>query len=163
MKKEKITIENYQEHAMKTCLPSAKNWEYATHNYRAELFELLAKIESFHAKQIRDGADFDKAKYLDKIADEIGDCYWQLALICELRNEQFKLNYGYKLDWEIMYDFVVRMHFDLFFSDARIEFARIDSIVKMFDFDINEILQRNIDKLASRKERGMLKGSGDER
>lgn len=84
---EKITIENYQKHAMKTCLPSAKNWGYATHNYKAELFELLAKIASFHAKQIRDGDDFDKEKYLDKIKDKIGDCCWQLALICELRNE----------------------------------------------------------------------------
>ena len=163
MEKEKITIENYQEHAMRTCLPSAKNWGYATHNYRAELFELLAKIESFHAKQIRDGEDFDKAKHLEKIKDELGDCYWQLALICELWNEGFKLNYGYKLDWKIVYDFVVEMHFDLFVADVHIEFARIDSIVKMFDFDINEILQRNIDKLASRAERGVLKGSGDNR
>lgn len=163
MNETKVTIENYQANAMRTCLPSAKNWGYATHNYRAELFELLAKIESFHAKQIRDGADFDKAKYLDKIADEIGDCYWQLALICELHNEQFESNYGYKLDWKILYDFVASMHFDLFFSDARIEFARIDSIVKMFNFDINDILQRNIDKLASRAERGVLKGSGDSR
>lgn len=163
MEKEKITIKNYQQHAMKTCLPSAKNWHYAIHNYRAELFELLAKIESFYAKQIRDGADFDKAKYLEKIADEIGDCFWQLALICELRNERFESNYGYKLDWKLIYDFVVEMHFDLFVGDVHIEFARIDSIVKMFDFDINEILQRNIDKLASRQQRGVLKGSGDNR
>lgn len=159
---EKITIENYQQNAMRTCLPSAKNWEYATHNYRAELFELLAKIESFYAKQIRDGDDFDRAKYLDKIADEIGDCYWQLALICELRNEQFKSNYEDEVDW-VSYDFIVRMDFKLLVGDVRIEFSRLDFIVKMFDFDINEILQRNIDKLASRAERGVLKGSGDSR
>lgn len=162
MNKEKITIENYQKHAMKTCLPSAKNWDYATHNYRAELFELLAKIESFHAKQIRDGEDFDKAKYLDKIKDELGDCYWQLALICELRNEKFKKNYKDKVDWAL-YALVSHIDFESCIYDVWREFGRIDLIVRKFKFDINEILQRNIDKLQSRQERGVLKGSGDNR
>jgi NTP pyrophosphatase (non-canonical NTP hydrolase) len=162
MENEIITIENYQKHAMKTCLPSAKNWEYATHNYRAELFELLAKVESFHAKQIRDGDDFDETKYLNKIADEIGDCYWQLALICELRKEQFEWNYNDKIHSDL-YDWVISMDFNSCVSDVWREFGRIDFIVRMFGFDINEILQRNIDKLASRAERGVLKGSGDNR
>ena len=162
MENKKITIENYQQNAMRTCLPSARNWDYATHNYKAELFELLAKIESFQAKQIRDGADFDKAKYLDKIKDEIGDCYWQLALICELRNEQFKSNYEDKPVLNL-YDFVMGMDFKSCIGGVWSEFSRIDFIIRMFDFDINEILQRNIDKLASRAERGVIKGNGDER
>lgn len=162
MEKEKITIENYQELAMKTCLPSAKNWDYAIHNYKAELFELLAKIESFHAKQIRDGADFGRAKYIEKIKDEIGDCCWQLALICELRNDQFICNYEYKIDWD-SYEVVFDMNFKSCLYDVRREFGRIDVIVRVFNFDIDEILQRNIDKLSSRAERGVLKGSGDER
>ena len=162
MENKKITIKNYQKHAMKTCLPSAKNWDYATHNYRAELFELLAKVESFYAKQIRDGDDFDKVKYLDKIKDEIGDCCWQLALICELRNEQFKCNYEYKR-YHKLYDLVVSMDFESCIDDVWYEFGRINLIIRMFRFDINEILQRNINKLASRAERGVLKGSGDER
>ena len=161
-KKEIVTIANYQKLAMRTCLPSAKNWEYATRNYKAELFELLAKVASFHAKQIRDGDDFDKAKYSDKIKDELGDCYWQLALICELRNEQFKSNYEEKVDWN-SYDMVMQMNFESFINDVWIEFGRIDFIVRMFDFDINEILQRNIAKLSSRKARGVLKGNGDDR
>jgi hypothetical protein len=162
MKNEKITIENYQQHAMKTCLPSARNWDYAIYNYRAELFELLAKVESFHAKQIRDGYDFDETKYLDKIKDEIGDCYWQLALICELRNERFKSNYEGKVEWS-SYNRVMNMDFESCISDVWFEFGRIVFIVRMFGFNINDILQRNIDKLASRAERGVLKGSGDNR
>jgi NTP pyrophosphatase (non-canonical NTP hydrolase) len=157
-----ITIKNYQQHAMKTCLPSAKNWDYAIHNYKAELFELLAKVESFQAKQIRDGEDFDKAKYLEKIKDEIGDCFWQLALICELRNEQFEWHYNDKSDRDL-YVWIASMDFKSCISDVWREFGRIGFIVKMFDFDINEILQRNIDKLSSRAERGVIKGNGDER
>lgn len=154
---EKITIENYQENAMRTCLPSARNWDYAIHNYKAELFELLAKIESFIAKQIRDGAEFDKAKYLEKIKDELGDCYWQLALLCELGGRQFaQCYYDCGLECESFISFVDE-------PNAMNEFARLDNIVRQSGFDINDILQRNIDKLASRAERGVLKGSGDNR
>ena len=131
--------------------------DYANHNYRAELFELLAKVESFHAKQIRDGADFDKAKYLDKIKDEIGDCYWQLALLCELGGRQFE---------QVYYDCGIHFNSSISFVGkplAMNEFARLDSIRIQFNFDINEILQRNIDKLRSRAERGVIKGNGDER
>ena len=156
--KETVTIENYQELAMRTCLPTSKNWDYATHNYRAELFELIAKVESYHAKQIRDGADFDAKKYLEKIADELGDCYWQLALLCELGGFDFAkyfANYENRLYNQAIYTIG-----DL---NTPNEFARVAEIRRDFNFDILDILQRNIDKLASRAERGVIKGSGDNR
>lgn len=162
MENKKITIENYQQNAMKTCLPSARNWDYATFNYQAELFELIAKIKSFHAKEIRDGADFNAKKYIDKIADELGDCYWQIALICELRGERFHENIEDKFKYE-RYDVIGTTDYQNDYGDVENEFGRLDVILRMFDFNINEILQRNIDKLASRKERGVLKGNGDER
>lgn len=146
MEKEKITIQNYQEHAMRTCLPSAKNWSYAVFGLDAEYYELSAKMTGFKAKQIRDGDDFDEAKYLEKIKDEVGDNFWFIALKCELREIQFA---------EI---------FDSGKFGHDEEFVRwLLQVCEYFHFDINEILQRNIDKLASRKERGVLKGNGDER
>ena len=155
--KETVTIENYQELAMRTCLPTSKNWDYAIYNYRAELFELYAKIESFHAKRIRDGEDFNASKYLDKIKDEIGDCYWQLALLCELGGRKFEQGY---YDSGDEYDTYISLISE---PNAMNEFARLYDIRIGYNFDINDILQRNIDKLQSRKERGVLKGSGDER
>ena len=142
---EKITIENYQENAMRKCPPSARNWDYATHNYKAELFELLAKIESLIAKQIRDGADFDKAKYLERIKDELGDCYWQLALLCELGGRQFAQGYCECGSVNSSYIPLVDE------PDIMIEFARLDHMRWEFDFDINEILQHNIEKLEKMK------------
>lgn len=144
---EKITIENYQKHAMKTCLPSAKNWEYADFGLDAEYYELCAKMAGFKAKQIRDGDDFDEAKYLEKIKDEIGDIFWFLALLCELRGIQFAEVYNNPRK--------------IGYNEAFIHW--ILQLCDRFYFDINEILQRNIDKLASRAERGVIKGSGDNR
>ena len=37
------------------------------------------------------------------------------------------------------------------------------SIANYFDSDLDEVLQRNVDKLNSREERGVLGGSGDNR
>lgn len=146
MKKEKVTIENYQELAMRTCLPSAKNWSYAVFGLDAEYYELLAKMAGFKAKKIRDGDDFEKAKYLEKIKDEIGDCFWFIALKCELREFQFAEIFG---SGKFGHD----EEFVCWLSD----------VCDNFNFDINEILQRNIDKLASRAERGVIKGNGDSR
>lgn len=166
MENKKITIENYQQNAMKTCLPSAKNSGYATLNYEAEYFELLAKIKSMQAKEIRDGYDFDKAKYLEKIKDELGDCYWQLALCCELRG----LKFADKVNAEPIYpstDCRIDLKRPKFYTICRRwifqQFGYINYICDYYQFNILDILQRNIDKLQSRAERGVLKGSGDER
>ena len=157
---EKITIENYQENAIRTCLPSVRNSGYATLNYEAEYFELLAKIKSMQAKEIRDGADFDKAKYLDKIKDKLGDCYWQLALCCELR----ELEFSSEIDLESIFPSTDCKVDTKRTKDFRIcrqwifrQFGHMNFIRKYFGFDINEILQRNIEKLASRAEIGVAK------
>lgn len=166
MEKEKVTIENYQELAMRTCLPTSMNSGYATQNFLAEYFELLAKIKSMYAKEIRDGEDFNADKYLDKIKDELGDCYWQLALCCQLKG----LKFAEEFNGESIYpstdcriDLKRVKNFDICRQWIFRQFGYINYISDYFNFDINDILQRNIDKLASRKERGVLKGSGDDR
>ena len=144
---EKITIENYQKHVMRTCLPSEKNWDYATFRLDAGYFKLLAKLYDYEAKKIRDGVDFNKAKYLDQIKDEIGYNFWFIALNCELREVQFAEIFNWTGKFVYKEDYAYWL----------------SKVCEQFNFDINEILQRNIEKLASRAERGVLKGSGDER
>lgn len=39
----------------------------------------------------------------------------------------------------------------------------VTAIANYFDSDLDEVLQRNVDKLNSREERGVLGGSGDNR
>ena len=165
----KATAKTYQELAMSTCLPSAKNWGYAIYGLDSEYHELNAKISGAQAKEIRDGADFNKEKAIKGIADEVGDCYWFIALICELRGLRFE---------DIFRVSPLRFAFRFFkasFRDMGILRAIINAIMirrwivylrkfcEVNKFDILDILQRNVEKLASRKERGVLKGSGDDR
>lgn len=129
-----MDLNEYQEKAMTTCMPTSNNIVYMGFNLSAEVGELLGKF----AKAIRkdklilyndtdeDEKDFSNAgsTYLstlsfeefDEIKKEAGDCLWQIAGVCHVL--------GLKL---------------------------------------NDVAQDNLDKLASRKERGVIDGSGDNR
>ena len=146
----KVTTENYPELAMRTCLPSSKNDSYAKYGFVSEVFELFAKIYGMYAKKIRDGEDFDKAKHIHKIADELGDVCWFEALLSELKKQPFSLDRKIKIT--IKYE-EIEGEFDI----------SIIQLCGRFGLDSIDILQRNVEKLASRKERGVLKGNGDER
>ena len=165
----KATTKTYQELAMRTCLPSAKNWGYAIYGLDSEYHELNAKISGAQAKRIRDGEDFNNEKAIKGIADEVGDCYWFIALICELRGLRFKdifrlspLRFAFRFFKASFRDMgILRAIINAFMIRRWIVYLR--EFCKVNNFDILDILQRNIDKLASRAERGVLKGSGDER
>lgn len=153
---------------MRTCLPTAKNWLYAHFGLKSEVFELNAKICGGEAKSIRDGADFNKAKSTKAIFDEYGDCYWFIALICELTNSDFANVYNsdfatLKMAWKF-----ARMKLGIFKSIKYcVNLSRLILSLKKEQtacgFLIREVLQSNVDKLQSRAQRNVLKGSGDNR
>lgn len=168
-KKQSITIANYQQLAMKTCLKSARNMKYATFNLRAELAELVGKIEGGRAKQIRDGKDFDAEKNRMAIRDEIGDCYWQLALLCQLKKLPFdsffkqaksgdvdEIKVSSVVDWN-------RSTNDYDFFAITAFFNYLKSICAVYCLKPSDCLRANIRKLASRQKRGVIKGNGDSR
>ena len=155
-----MTIKNYQELAMRTCLPSAKNWEYCYCLIASEIGEAFGKW----GKKFRDG-EFDK----EKLTDELGDVFWGLALACELGGYDFDELWKDEEDIsfvEIM--FTTPVYFEdwewpleerevwrcLIFAKTFAEQCGIDPL---------ECLKRNIAKLAGRQERGVIKGNGDER
>jgi NTP pyrophosphatase (non-canonical NTP hydrolase) len=105
-----MNLNEYQETALASCLPTAYNETYLIAGLAAETGEVAGK----YAKCIRDGTSWENLhKDLQK---ELGDVLWFVAVLAEYS--------GISLD----------------------EVARI-----------------NIDKLQSRKERGVLGGSGDNR
>ena len=158
---EEVTIKNYQELPMRTCLPSAKNWEYCYCLIASEIGEAFGKW----GKKFRDGS-FDK----EKLADELGDVFWGVALACELGGYSFA---------ELLEEHYVKDYLDLgFYSPKRFftsqpnflfkwEICDCISFAKTFaeecGIDPLECLRRNIAKLAGRKERGTIGGNGDER
>lgn len=91
-----MTLNEYQERAMTTCLPSCENFSYMMMNLIGEVGELASKV----AKEIRkenmcigvnyekrnehfwfhhDGDSYEKERELMK---EAGDIFWQLSGLC---------------------------------------------------------------------------------
>ena len=161
---EEVTIKNYQELAMRTCLPSAKNWEYCYCLIASEIGEAFGKW----GKKFRDGS-FDK----DKLADELGDVFWGVALACELGGYSFEELWE---DEENISFIEIRFTTPVYFAhwewfhgksfDER-EVWEFLMLAKTFAEQCGiaplDCLRRNIAKLAGRKERGTIGGNGDER
>lgn len=151
-KKEIISIANYQKLAMRTCLPSCKNEDYAYWGYLSETHELRAKINGYKAKYVR-GDSEDKLAEVEKgIIEEIGDCFWFLALRCTL----------FKMSFEKIYKSKAK---DLRRGELGIK-ASIDWLIdqcKHWETLPLTCMRANIKKLSSRAERGVIKGNGDKR
>jgi NTP pyrophosphatase (non-canonical NTP hydrolase) len=102
-----LRLNEYQDKAMETALPTALNPAYMIANLTAEAGEVAGK----YAKWIRDGVQDEEGMF-----QELGDVLWQVAGLATV------------MGWEL-----------------------------------DDVAYANLDKLASRKQRNALSGSGDER
>lgn len=123
-----MELNEYQERAMATCMPSCDNFSYMMLNLIGEVGELASKV----AKDIRKvnavighGMDNELIPRMpfdewivrqEEYKAEAGDILWQLAGLCGA------------MGW-----------------------------------DLEEVAQGNLDKLASRRQRGVIDGNGDNR
>ncbi len=160
----KINIKNYPAEAMKYLLDTCENWEYANWGLLGELGEVASLI----AKAKRKGVDVDKAKLML----EIGDCFWFIALYAHLSNhtERFEERVGFFNNKDIVIGEwtngfrvdVPNENSDMYYVYTT-TVAELFSLLKQYDIAIEDCLQANIDKLADRKERGVIIGDGDHR
>lgn len=130
-----MTLNEYQEKAMSTCMPSCDNISYMMLNLVAEVGEFSGKL----AKAIRKGQvaiggcspanrneltipsgpqelDFDVCAFDKELQKEAGDILWQLAGLC-----------------------------------------------RVMGWSLEEVAKGNLEKLADRKSRGKIDGDGDNR
>lgn len=117
-----MTLNEYQERAMSTCMESCDNHAYMLMGLVGEVGELFSKL----AKGIRKekiGMVYDNFSDYGwtpqdehDLKSEVGDCAWFIAGIC-----------------------------------------------KTFGWALEDVCQENLDKLASRRERGVIDGNGDNR
>ena len=123
-----MTLNEYQQQAMTTCLPEAENFTYMMLNLVGEVGEFAGKV----AKAIRKGqvkmkpngntmpaistSLHDVVQIQCALKKEAGDILWQLSGLCSVM--------GWRLE---------------------------------------DIAQQNLDKLADRKSRQVIDGSGDDR
>lgn len=152
-----VTIKNYQKLAMRTCLPSAKNWEYCYCLIASEIGEAFGKW----GKKFR-----DNKLYKDAITDELGDVFWGIALACEIDNEKFEdMWYRSYKQYTLLIEAITPHNFSK--GGLILNKLSVLSFAKTFaeecGIDPIDCLKRNIAKLTDRQERGVIKGNGDER
>lgn len=171
--RERVTVSNYQRLAMRTCLPQCKCWEYAIPELLSEWHEALAKIEGGRAKFVRlDGKSNDKdwfSKKIQEIKEELGDVFWSLALICELKKQSFEdifrttrapeadgfsLSFWYVADdqYATVSDEIVSKHMQ-----------QLKYLCHCIGIKASDCLEANIRKLAKRQAEGKIQGDGDKR
>ena len=120
----KLTLNDYQEKAMTTCMESSRNYSYMSGNLSAEVGELQGKVNKAQRKgllKFREdghivwiGTQTDLTHFETELAKEAGDVLWQLSGLCSV------------MGWEL-----------------------------------EDVAQMNLDKLAARKAVGTIDGNGD--
>ena len=144
-----MTLDEYQELAFQTCTTSSYCDEYLDLGYIAEVGELAGKL----AKRVRGDVINDM-----QIMLEIGDIAWFIAIKARLHGEQITLVPLLPGFNDTVFDFAnpARDNFNL-------KISILKNVCEKLGFDFYECLQLNIDKLESRRIRGEIMGSGDNR
>lgn len=149
------TFEEYSRAAASTQMESCKNEDYLRFGLMSEVGELCAIFK----RAIR--GDF---KLEDKRADillELGDICWYLDRYRDWR--------GANIEIGIIEE---HYHYSHYVSELVLEAAQghthnamfnVCHIADYFGFTIWDVLTANVEKLAKRKERGLIMGSGDHR
>lgn len=155
--KEVAFWEHYATTAESLCL--FEGTEYCAVAYYEELGELAGVF----AKNLRGDGPVDDANVLK----EIGDVLWNLAV--SLKRDapaRVSLLAAYQDPYKMLYpecatyELVIR----LFSLDDVTELLRaLNLIAKRHGGDLEKCAEMNLEKLMSRKERGQLRGSGDDR
>lgn len=126
-----MTLNEYQQEAMTTYMPTSNNLVYMGFNLSAEVGELLGKLAKAIRKDMLTIYNSDEyimsnetlteinnldEEDMDELKKEAGDVLWQLAGICSV-----------------------------------------------LGFDLENVAYDNLEKLSSRKKRGVIDGKGDNR
>lgn len=174
--RERVTVSNYQRLAMGTCLPQCKCWEYAIPELLSEWHEALAKIEGVRAKAVRMDVDSTSSKSLkewldgkrNEIKEELGDIFWSLALVCELKKESFSDTFRNtnptRVDgFQLPFWFFPERDENESFVDVSTQISTLKRICRCLMIKASDCLEANIRKLAKRQAEGKIQGDGDER
>lgn len=176
--RERVTVSNYQKLAMRTCLPQCKCLEYAIPELLSEWHEALAKIEGGRAKLVRlDGKSNSKewfSKRKQEIKEELGDVFWSLALICELKKQSFEKIFkstpmassdGFSVNFYFKVDYYSNEFSDKFISYKFIskQIGYIKRLCYLMRIKASDCLEANIRKLSKRQAENKIQGDGDKR
>ena len=132
------------------------------------LYSELGEVLSFFKKKIR-----GDRQSTEKLILEMGDCYWYAVALLRHVGSKFDDH----IVWEISpfrnYEHAARVFLDLVSTRDRhngYDTAFLDDVLvnlqnlgAMIGVPLETVLQKNIEKLEGRRERGTLQGDGDDR
>ena len=126
---EGLTMNGYQEAAMKTCMRTCRNFSYMMLNLVGEVGELASKV----AKDIRRGGV------------EIGTTMCENEMIPRMNQDEW---------WDRQ---------DEYMAEAGDILWQLSGLCKVMGWSLEDVAKANLEKLASRKQRGVIDGEGDNR
>lgn len=130
-----MTLDEYQNRAMTTCLERSRNIIYMLLNLQAEVGEFSGKL----AKHLR------KGKAYFKVGDEYIDSFGT-----SLTHNEERLR-------------IDKQEEDDLRKEAGDVLWQLSGLCSVMGWKLEDIAQDNLDKLLSRKERGVIDGNGDNR
>lgn len=133
-----MTLNEYQEKAMSTCMGSCDNFSYMMLNLVGEVGEFASKV----AKGIRKG-DLE-------VGSTGGES--NILLMTESRMENI-------MNAEVMQ----MVYKGELMKEAGDILWQLSGLCSTFGWTLEEVAQMNLDKLADRKKRGVIDGNGDNR
>ena len=126
-----MELNEYQNKAMETCMPTCQAFSYMMLNLMGEVGEFAGKV----AKHIRKGeATISTLEH----RDGIGELYFLDSDVMLVGMEELKKEAGDIL-WQL------------------------SGLCKVMGWSLEDVAQQNLEKLASRKQRGVIDGNGDNR
>ena len=133
-----MTLNEYQEKAMSTCMGTCDNFSYMMLNLVGEVGEFASKV----AKGIRKG-DLE----IGEAGEQSNVLLMTSARMENIMNAEMMSNV-YKA--ELM-------------KEAGDILWQLSGLCSVFGWSLEDIAQMNLDKLADRKKRGVIDGNGDNR
>ena len=128
---EELTLNEYQDKAMSTCMPESDNLFYMLVNLQGEVGEFASKA----AKHMRKG----KLHITTTERDEEGrTLHTQIWNITDEERKLLRDELG-DIQWQLA------------------------GLAHVMGFSLEEVAEKNLEKLASRKQRNLIDGDGDER
>lgn len=165
-----MLLSAYQSKALETALPTALNFDYLIPGFVAEVGEVFGKV----AKSVRD--EWPEERLQEELKAELGDCAWFVVLLQHVVGYVSRGELNPELEEltqkEVLTDLVraaSKLTVDKYFFDTpsnywiEVLYGYVARVAMVYDLDMQDVLEYNINKLESRKARGTLKGSGDYR
>lgn len=134
-----MTLNEYQQKAMTTCMKSSHNISYMLLNLVGEVGEFSSKV----AKSIRK----------EDIIIKDNDLRWKS------QEKKDELDAIPKID-QLMFEEYLELELA---KEAGDILWQLSGICSVMDWDLDMVAQVNLDKLASRQTRGVIDGNGDNR